>query len=180
MSVIVSSYPSSTNIHPYYFSKYHLNGNYSLSTKHRSTTDSLTLKFNENNHDDIDNDRVPFGVVNSMKQRLLDKANESLLLNSNSSTLIQHSLSKSSLRMSSNENLLQTKSSTLSLKYGTRLSSSQDSLLNNRTTEQLASYMRSKQDVIIVDKKTFNDENVSIHRPSYAELHVDEIPKPGM
>ena len=139
MSVIVSSFPSSINTHHYYFSKYHLNGTHSSSIKHTSTTNYLTSKLNENNNEDMNDDRVPFGVVNSMKQRLLDKANESLLLNSNSSTLIQNSLSKSSSRMSSNESLLQTKSSTSPLKYGIRLSYSQDSLLNNHTTEQLAS-----------------------------------------
>ena len=43
----------------------------------------LPSKLNENNTGDIDSDHVPFGVVNSMKQRLLDKVNESLLLNNN-------------------------------------------------------------------------------------------------
>ena len=43
----------------------------------------LTSKFTENTSGDNDSDHVPFGVVNSMKQRLLDKVNESLLLNNN-------------------------------------------------------------------------------------------------
>ena len=174
MSVLVPSFPSSNTSHPHYFSTNLINGNLSQSTKHMSLTNRLTSKLNS----DIDNDQVPFGVVNSMKQRLLDKVNESLLLNNNS-TLIRHSLIKSSSRILSNENLLQTKPLISPLKRTTRLSRSQDNLSNNNT-EQFTSYLQPKQDVIIVDTTTSNDENISIHRHSYTELHVDEVPKPGM
>jgi len=158
MSVLVPSFPSSTNSHHHYYSNHRINGNISQSIKHMSLTNRLT--------EDIDKDHVPFGVVNSMKQRLLDKVNESL-------TLTRHTLSKSS-----NENLLQTKSIPSPLKHTTRLSRSQDNLLNNNT-EQFISYLQPKQDLIIVDTTISNDENISIHRHSYTELHVDEVPKPG-
>jgi hypothetical protein len=158
MSVLVPSFPSSTNSHHHYYSNHRINGNISQSIKHMSLTNRLT--------EDIDKDHVPFGVVNSMKQRLLDKVNESL-------TLTRHTLSKSS-----NENLFQTKSIPSPLKHTTRLSRSQDNLLNNNT-EQFISYLQPKQDLIIVDTTISNDENISIHRHSYTELHVDEVPKPG-
>ena len=54
--------------------------------------------------------------VNSMKQRLLNKVNESFLLNNNNSTIVRNSLSKPSSRILSNENLLQTKTSLSPLK----------------------------------------------------------------
>jgi hypothetical protein len=145
MSVLVPSFPNS---HHHHFPNRYINGNFS------------TAKLNE----DMNQDQVPFGVVNSMKQRLLDKVNESLLLNNRHSS-----------RLSSNENLLQTKAS---LKPTVRLSRSQDNLLNNNiNTEQFTSYLQPKQDVIIVETTISNDEG---HRHSYTELHVDEVPKPGM
>jgi len=167
MSVLVPSFPSSssstskktTNSHSNYFSNHRINGNFSQSTKNIS----LINHFN----DDNEQDHVPYGVVNSMKQRLLNKVNESLFLT-------HHSLTKSS-----NENLFQIKSSISPLKQTTRLSRSQDNLLNNNT-EQFISYLQPKQDLIIVDTTISNDENISIHRHSYTELHVDEVPKPGM
>jgi len=169
MSVLVPSFPSSTNSHHHhYFSNHRLNGNLSQSTKHISLKNHLT--------EDMENYHVPFGVVNSMKQRLLDKVNESLFLNTNNSTLTRHSLIKSS-----NENLLQIKSNISPLKHTIRLSRSQDNLINNNNnTEQFTSYLQPKQDLIIVDTTTSNDEHISIHRHSYTELHVDEVPKPGM
>jgi hypothetical protein len=96
-----------------------------------------------------------------MKQRLLDKVNESLLLNNRQPS-----------RLSSNENLLQIKPL---LKPTVRLSRSQENLLNNHT-ESLTSYLQPKQDVVIIDTTITNDET---HRHSYTELHVDEVPKPG-
>ncbi len=82
------------------------------------------------------------------------------------------------------------------MKHTTRLSRSQDNLTNDNNSinsilnpiEQFTSYIQPKQDVIIVDA-TSNDEDeeklhsgqkTSIHRQSYTELHVDEAPKPGM
>jgi hypothetical protein len=170
MSVLVPS--STTTTHHLYFSTNPINRNLSQSTKHMPLTNRLTSKLNGDN--DNNNDHVPFGVVNSMKQRLLDKVNESLFLNTNNSTLTRHSLIKSS-----NENLLQIKSNISPLKHTIRLSRSQDNLINNNT-EQFTSYLQPKQDLIIVDTTTSNDEHISIHRHSYTELHVDEVPKPGM
>ena len=152
MSVLVPSFPSSTNSHHHYFPNRYINGN------HFQPTNRLTSKLNE----DINQDHVPLGVVNSMKQRLLDKVNESLLLNNRQPS-----------RLSSNENLLQIKPS---LKSTVRLSRSQENLLNNHT-ESLTSYLQPKQDLIIIDTTITNDET---HRHSYSELHVDEVPKPGM
>ncbi|CAF2662067.1 unnamed protein product [Rotaria sp. Silwood2] len=183
MSVLVSL--STTNTHHPYIPNHHhhhINGNLSSTIKSMSSTNRLTSKLNENYNGSIENDHVPFGVVNSMKQRLLDKANESLLLNNNS-TFNRYSLSKPSSRLSSNENLLQTKSSISPLKHTTRLSRSQDNLLNNNhnnnNTEQFASYLQPKQDVIIVERTKSNDENTLTYRHSYIELHMDEVPKPG-
>jgi hypothetical protein len=155
MSVLVSSL---ANTHLPYFPNRRLNGNLSQPTKHMS----LTLDKSE------DHDHVPYGVVNSMKQRLIDKFNESLLLNP------RYSLTKSS-----NENLLQTKFVLSPLKHTSRLSQSQDNLLNNNS-EQFLSYLQPKQDLIIVDTTTSNEEKISTHRHLYTELHVDEVPKPGM
>jgi hypothetical protein len=168
MSVLVPSFPSSTNSHHHYFSNHRINGNLSQSTKHMSLKNYHLIE-------DMEKDHVPFGVVNSMKQRLLDKVNESLFLNNNS-TLTRYTLSKSS-----NENLLQIKSNISPLKHTTRLSRSQDNLINNNNIEQFTSYLQPKKDLIIVDTTTTsNDEHISIHRHSYTELHVDEVPKPGM
>ncbi|CAF0880508.1 unnamed protein product [Rotaria sordida] len=178
-----------------------INGNISQIQQNRLTTNTL-------NEHDQDSDHVPFGVVNSMKQRLLNKVNESYVLNNNS-TLVRHSLLKQSARIASNENLLQTKTSLSPLKRTTRLSRSQDNLTNNNnnnnnnsinyisaqiiSTEQFTSYIQPKQDVIIVDTTTnsnhIDDNNndgklragqkTLSHRQSYTELHVDEAPKPG-
>jgi hypothetical protein len=200
MSVLVSSL--STHHAPFFSSNNpnrRINGNISTTKQTR-----LTTKTSEN---EMDSDHVPYGVVNSMKQRLLNKVNESYLLN-NTSTSIRHSLLKSSSRISSNENLLQTKPSLSPLKRTARLSRSQDNLTNNNTinsitgqtvtAEQFTSYIQPKQDVIIVDTPTAtivtptnnenNDEEGKLragqktltHRQSYTELHVDEAPKPGM
>jgi hypothetical protein len=198
MSVLVPSLTN--NLHHHHSSSYfstntncRINGNMSQTKANRLTPN----KVNEN---DQTTDHVPYGVVNSMKQRLLDKVNESFLL-SNNSTLIRHALSKPSSRISSNENLLQTKPSLSPLKRTARLSRSQDNLTNNTnsfsgqllTTEQITSYIQPKQDVIIIETTTNNiiedndDEGklraghkTSIHKQSYTELHVDEAPKPGM
>ncbi|CAF1090796.1 unnamed protein product [Adineta steineri] len=175
MSVLVPSFQSSTNTHSQYFSTNSINENFNQSTKHMSLINRTKSKLYGDNHN---NDHVPFGVVNSMKQRLLDKVNESLL--NNNSTLIRHPLSKSASRLLSNESLIPTNSiTTTPLKHTTRLSRSQDSLLNNTIVEQFTSYLQPKQDVIIVDTTKSNDENISIHRHSYTELNVDEVPKPG-
>ncbi|CAF0938248.1 unnamed protein product [Adineta ricciae] len=172
MSVLVPSIPSSTNTPHHYFS----NGNSNQTTKSLPFKTRSTLKLTNEN----ENDHVPFGVVSSMKQRLLDKVNESLLA-THHSTLVRHSLSKTSARLSSNENLLQTKSAISPLKHSTRLSRSQDSLLNNNNNniEAFTSYLQPKQEVVIVDADISNEENISNHRHSYTELHVDEVPKPG-
>jgi hypothetical protein len=193
MSVLV---PPLTNHHhhhhpPTYFSNNttrRINGN-------SSQTKGNRLSLNKCNDNDQNKDHVPYGVVNSMKQRLLNKVNESFLFNQNS-TLTRYALSKPSSRLSSNENLLQTKTSLISpLKRTTRLSRSQDNLTNNQQsianqfiiTEQFTSYIQPKQDVIIVDATSNDEENeklhsgqkTSTHRQSYTELHVDEAPKPG-
>jgi hypothetical protein len=198
MSVLVPSITNNNNHHhPHssYFStntNRRINGNSSQTKSNRSTANKL-------NENDQTTDHVPHGVVNSMKQRLLNKVNESFLLNNNS-TIIRHSLSKPSPRILSNENLLQTKTSLSPLKHTTRLSRSQDNLSNNNSinyipgqiiiNEQFNSYIQPKQDVIIIDT-TSNENNdddeklqigqkTSTHRQSYTELHVDEAPKPGM
>ncbi|UJR21926.1 hypothetical protein I4U23_024995 [Adineta vaga] len=171
MSVLVPFIPSSTNTHHHYFS----NGNLTQTNKHMSLTNRSISKLTNDN----ENDHVPLGVVNSMKQRLLDKVNESLITN-NHSTFTRHSLSKTSSRVSSDENLLQTKPIISPLKRTTRLSRSQDSLLNNNNNaESFTSYLQPKQDVVIVDANISNEENILNHRHSYTELHVDEVPKPG-
>lgn len=147
-------------------------------------------------HDhDQNKDHVPYGVVNSMKQRLLNKVNESFLFNPHS-TLTRHSLSKPSSRLASNENLLQNKPIVSPLKRTARLSRSQDNLTNSsiHPVEEFTSYIQPKQDVIIVDVTSDDDDDgaaettdgklhpgqkTSTHRQSYTELHVDEAPKPG-
>ncbi|CAF1407973.1 unnamed protein product [Rotaria magnacalcarata] len=172
MSVLVSS--SSTTSH-HYFSNPHVNENVSSTRKQASLTYRSTPKLNETTNGHIENDHVPYGVVNSMKQRLFDKVNESLLSNNNS-IVARHSLSKPSLRISSNENLLQTKSLTSPLKQAARLSRSQDNLIN---AEPFASYLQPKQDVIIVERTKSDDEILAASRHSYTELHIDEVPKPG-
>jgi len=198
MSVLV---PSITNSHhSTYFST---NSNRRINENVSQTKQNRLPSKNLNDHDQ-NKDHVPYGVVNSMKQRLLNKVNESFVFNHNS-TLIRHSLSKPLSRLSSNENLLQTNIFISPLKHTKRLSRSQDNLTNNNnnnnhlinsntnqiiTTEQFTSYIQPKQDVIIVDTTT-NDNNeddgklhpeqkTSTHRQSYTELHVDEAPKPGM
>ena len=160
-----------------------------------SQTKTNRLSLNPTIDHDPNKDHVPYGVVNSMKQRLLNKVNESFLFNPHS-TLNRHSLSKPSSRLSSNENLLQTKPIISPLKRTTRLSRSQDNLTNNQihTTEEFTSYIQPKQDVIIVDVtsddndggdddaadgKLHPGQKTSAHRQSYTELHMDEAPKPG-
>lgn len=188
MSVLV---PSLTNHHHSSFfsmnnNRRHHHGNTSSQTKnHRSS-------LNPSHDHEQNKDHVPYGVVNSMKQRLLNKVNESFLFNPHS-TLTRHSLSKPSSRLASNENLLQSKPIVSPLKRTTRLSRSQDNLLINGTshpTEEFTAYIQPKQDVIIVDVTSDDDEDhadgklhpgqkTSTHRQSYTELHVDEAPKPG-
>ncbi|CAF4619001.1 unnamed protein product, partial [Rotaria magnacalcarata] len=79
-----------------------------------------------------------------------------------------------SSRIASNENLLQSKTFTSPLKRTTRLSRSQDNLTNHNnstnylsghsvTTEQITSYLQSKQDVIIVDTTKNSNQNDDIH-----------------
>ena len=106
----------------------------------------------------MENDQVPSGVVNSMKRRLLDKFSESLVVNT------RPSRSKSS--------------NCSSLKQTTRLSRSQDSLLNDHS-ESLVSFIQPKQNVIIVDTTVTKDEHIRQARSTHSELHVDEVPKPG-
>lgn len=208
MSVLVSSL---TNLHHHsnYFSNNstrRINENLIQTKQNRSITKKLNVQ------DQTDDDHVPYGVVNSMKQRLLNKVNEAYLLNNNNnnnnnnnhsnnnnnSSLLRNSLSKQpSARLSSNENLLQNnKTNSSPLKHTTRLSRSQDNLTNNHFisnhSEQFNSYIQPKQDVIIVDTTTTNEEFIqeneklsagqktSTHRQSYTELHVDEAPKPGI
>jgi hypothetical protein len=169
MSVIV---PPLTNNHhhhhqsPYFSTMNSHNGHRRLHGAQPSgKTNQSPMKPTEN---DADSDHVPFGVVNSMKQRLLNKVNESFLLNHNSSTLARPSLSKPSSRLSSNENLLQTKTLPSPLKRTTRLSRSQDNLSHNHSTpshpiiaEPFTSYLQPKQDVIIVDTTTINHHHHS-------------------
>ena len=214
MSILV---PSLTNHHHRHYHHHHHHSSYfPNNTNHRineniSQTQQNRSTTNKSNEQDQDSDHVPFGVVSSMKQRFLNKINESFLLNNNSTTK-RHSLSKTSSRIPSNENLLQTKTS---LKRTTRLSRSQDNLTNNsnnnnnngnrnhsinhspvQTTgnEQYTSYIKPKQDVIIVDTTANHNhiennadnvnphasENALTHRQSYTELHVDEAPRPGI
>lgn len=167
MSVIV---PPLTNNHhhhhqsPYFPTMNNHNGHRRLhGTQSSGKTNQSPMKPTEN---DTDGDHVPFGVVNSMKQRLLNKVNESFLLNHNSPTLTRPSLSKPSSRLSSNENLLQTKTLTSPLKRTTRLSRSQDNLSHNHSipshpiiAEPFTSYLQPKQDVIIVDTTTINHQH---------------------
>lgn len=149
---------------------------------------SLSNHHHAHRFEQQENDHVPFGVVNSMKQRLLNKVNESYF----NSTLSKHSITKQA--STSNENLLQTKTNTSPLKHSTRLSRSQDNLNNHVLPEQITSYIQAKQEVIIVETTVRNDELLQpqqqqgclhpaqktlIHKQSYTELHVDEAPKPG-
>lgn len=179
MSVLVSSSVNNHHQH-HYFSNPHINRNASPTRKQVPPTYRSAPKLNENTNGNIENDQVPLGVVHTMKKRLLDKANESLLLN-NSSTLPRHSLIKPSTRLQSNENLHQNKSLTLPLKQTTRLSRSQDNLINNNhSLESFAVYVQPKQDVIIVERTKSDDDTLANSRHSYIELHMDEVPKPGM
>ena len=165
-----------------------------------SQTKPNHLSVNKIHENEQTNDQVPHGVVNSMKQRFLDKVNESLLLNHVSSNG-RYTLSKPS---SSNENLLQTKPTYSSLRHTARLSRSQDNLANHHTissipgqflnNEQFTLYLQPKQDVIIVETTTTeesshaDDVNVeklnseqkgSTHKQPYTDIHEDETPKPG-
>ena len=187
MSVLVhsvvpaTSSPSSsttTTANNHYFSTRSIHGNLSQAKKHLSVSNRSISASNDMSNDDAVNDHVPIGVVNSMKQRLLDKVNESLLLNP-ISTLVRHPLSKSSTALASNEHLLQIKSP--SLKRTTRLSRSQDNL-SNSNGDSASPYLQAKQNVIIVDRQsTENDDDrtSAAHRHSYTEFHIDEVPKPG-
>ena len=184
MSVLV---PSLTNNHHHHHHSPYFSTATSTSTPSRRLHGSLSHSSatNKSNHvsskatdNDQNSDHVPFGMVNSMKQRFLNKVNESFLLN-NTLTIPRHSLSKPSSRLPSNENLLQTKTVASPLKSTTRLSRSQDNLTNDNnnnnnnnnnnhnnyhhtqsiasivaqaiTAEQFTSYLQPKQDLIIVD-----------------------------
>lgn len=106
----------------------------------------------------MENDQVPLGVVNSMKQRLLDKFSESVLNSSYTS------------------GTRSTNGSTL--KRTTRLSRSQDSLLNEHS-QILPTFLQPKKNVIIVDR-TVTKEKQILKRPlSQMDLQVDETPRPG-
>lgn len=205
MSVLVPSFATNNNTHHHHHHHHHHTAYFSNNTNRRINGNLPPIQQNRfsmnalNDHEQ-ENDQVPFGVVNSMKRRLLDKVNESLVLNNNS-TIVRNTLTKQSTRIGSNENLLQTKLSTSSLQRTTRLSRSQDNLTNNHhssghsfPTEQFTSYIQPKQDVIIVDttknsnhnEDFYDDEKLRTaqknlpHRQSYTELHIDEAPKPGM
>lgn len=124
----------------------------------RRTSGNVVVSAFEQMPLNMENDQVPSGVVNSMKQRLLDKFSESLVVNTRPSG------SKSS--------------NFSSLKHTTRLSRSQDSLLNDHS-ESLATFLQPKQNVIIVDTTVIKDEHIRQPRSAHSELHVDEVPKPG-
>ena len=172
-----SSSSTTTTTNNHYFSTRSTHGNLSQAKKHLSVSNRSISASNDMSNEDAANDHVPIGVVNSMKQRLLDKVNESLLLNP-ISTLVRHPLSKSSTGLASNENLLQIKSP--SLKRTTRLSRSQDNL-SNSNGDSVSPYLQAKQNVIIVDRQSTenDDDRASAHRHSYTEFHIDEVPKPG-
>ncbi|UJR27285.1 hypothetical protein I4U23_008580 [Adineta vaga] len=168
MSVLV---PSLINNHHHPHTSYYSNNSTRRIHGNISQTKQNRLSINIINESEPTNDHVPHGVVNSMKQRFLEKVNESFLLNNNS-TITRHGLSKPS----SNENLLQTKPTFSSLKHTTRLSRSQDNLTNNHTInsipvqlinhEQFTSYLQPKQDVIIIETTT--------NEKSHDDHHVDD------
>ncbi|CAF0757028.1 unnamed protein product [Adineta ricciae] len=198
MSVLVPSLINNHHHHPH--SSYYSNNSPRRTHGNISQTKQNRLSMNKIHENEQTNDQVPHGVVNSMKQRFLDKVNESLLLNHASSNG-RHTLSKPS---SSNENLLQTKSTYSSLRHTARLSRSQDNLANHHTissipgqvlnNEQFTLYLQPKQDVIIVETTTTeesshaDDANIeklhsgqkgSTHKQPYTDIHEDETPKPG-
>lgn len=172
MSVLVPSLTSNHHHHRPHASYFSTNTTNRRMNGTSSQTSQNRLAQNTSNEHEKTSDHVPFGVVNSMKQRFLDKVNESFILNNNS-TIIRNSFLKSTSRISSNENLLQPKTSVSSLKSTTRLSRSQDNLTNNTTNnithttnstsgqtvtnEQFTSYIQPKQDVIIVDTTVNNN-----------------------
>ena len=123
---------------------------------------------NEMTDSDMNTDRVPFGMVSSMKQRLLDKFNESLLLNH------PGALTRQSALKASHENLLQTKSS---LKHTARLSRSHENLLNLQS-ESLNAYLQAKPNMVIIETSS-HEEPLPAHRYPHLELLIDEVPKPG-
>jgi hypothetical protein len=175
MSVLVPSLVH--NHHPHHSSFFSTINNNNTNRRTHGTTstlksNSMSMKSIEN---DPESDHVPFGVVNSMKQRLLNKVNESYLINHNSN-MTRASLSKPASRLSSNENLLQTRNLPSPLKTTIRLSRSQDNLSNtdhdyqqqssstlgqSTLIEPFMSYLQPKQDVIIVETTTNpNQENI--------------------
>lgn len=106
----------------------------------------------------MENDQVPLGVVNSMKQRLLDKFSESVLNNTYTSAVKSTNF--------------------FPLKRTTRLSRSQDSLLNDHS-ESLPMCLQPKENVIIVDRTITKEGHIPKRRLSQTEMQVDETPKPG-
>jgi hypothetical protein len=207
MSVLVPSLTNNAHHHAY---PHHSSYFTSMSSTSNLRRLNNTAKINSNlaaaksSETEQEGDHVPYGVVKSRKQRLFNKVNESYLLH-HTSTTTRTSLSKPNSRLSSNENLLQPKSASSPLKRATRLSRSQDNLCNPQSnstctsvTEPFNSYLRPKQDVIIVDtsnNRTHSQEcvnqlddnenklqtvqKISTHRQSYTELNGDEAPKPG-
>jgi hypothetical protein len=164
MSILV---PSATRNH-HYVPMRQLNGSSVAPRKIIPFANRSISALNEMTDSDMNTDRVPLGMVSSMKQRLLDKFNESLLLNN------PGALNRQSLFKASNENLLQPKSS---LKHTARLSRSHENLLND-PSESLSTYLHTKPNVVIVETSS-NEEPLTAHRYSHLELPIDEVPKPG-
>ena len=164
MSVLVP--PATRNHH--YVSMRQLHGTAFAARKAIPIGNRSVSALNELTDSDMNSDRVPFGMVSSMKQRLLDKFNESLLLNH------PGALTRQSLIKASNENLLQTKSP---LKHASRLSRSHENLLNHHS-ESLNTYLQAKPNVIIIETSS-NGEHTPAHRYSHLDLPIDEVPKPG-
>lgn len=166
MSVLV---PSLTNNH-HHHSPFFTSMSNTQATRRLNGTKSGT-KLNtpttppKSNDNDQDSDQVPYGVVNSMKQRFLNKVNQSYVFNPTTNVIGRPPLSKNSSRLSSNENLIQHKTLPSPLKRTTRLSRSQDNLSNSPSitvppstqqipTEQYTSYLQPKHELIIVDTTT--------------------------
>ena len=160
-------YPTVNNAHPP--RRHHTN----KGTAKSSSSSSSSMKTNDN---ESEGDHVPFGVVNSMKQRFLSKVNESYVFNQTTNSIARPPLSKNSSRLSSNENLLQTKNLPSPLKRTTRLSRSQDNLSNppplpsisgqTNIVEPDTSYLQPKHELIIVDaltKSNHSQENENDH-----------------
>ena len=128
------------------------------------------LKTNQDENEEIPNDQVPFGVVNSMRQRFLQKINESLpnYLNGYGK---QRSKSKN---FNGHKNLLQQKSSS---KYPSHLSQSHEHLYTQQN-DLLNGYLKPKLDVIIIEQNT-DDQQPSTARCSHNEVKSEEVPRPG-